>query len=85
MPRFYFNLANDMFVPDLEGKELPDVEAARAQAEKYARDMSAASILEQGRINFNHRIDVVDEAGEVVVTVEFAEAVKVETSPPVGP
>jgi hypothetical protein len=80
MPRFYFNLADDVFVADEEGRELPHLEAARKEAAKYARDMSAATILEQGKINLHHRIDVVDEAGETVLKVEFADVVKIETS-----
>ena len=78
MPRFYFHLRNDLSVDDEEGRELPDVEAARVQAEKYALDMSAASVLEQGKINRDHRIVVTNEAGQDVLTVRFGEVVTIE-------
>jgi hypothetical protein len=39
MPRFSFNsLTGDMFLPDPEGEELPDLAAARDVAEKLARE-----------------------------------------------
>jgi hypothetical protein len=79
MARFFFNLRDDMSVDDEEGVELPDVEAARARAEAYALDMSAASVLEQGRIDLHHRIEVTDEAGRNVLTVEFGDVVTVES------
>ena len=78
MARFYFHLRNDLTVDDQEGAELADLDAARARAEQYALDMSAASVLEHGRINLHHRIDVADERGEIVLTVEFGDVVTVE-------
>ena len=44
MPRYYFHLLNDVDVPDQEGKELPDLEAARAQASFNIR-FTAGEIL----------------------------------------
>lgn len=39
MPRFHFNsLTGDMFLPDPEGEELPNVAAARRVAERSARE-----------------------------------------------
>ncbi|WP_419555406.1 DUF6894 family protein [Sphingomonas arenae] len=37
MPRFYFHLHNDPDVPDLEGREFPDLPAAHAEAMREAR------------------------------------------------
>ena len=77
MPRYYFHLRNDLSVDDPEGRELPDLAAARELAEKYALDMSAASVLEHGRINLRHRIEVADASGKTVSTVEFGDVVTV--------
>lgn len=77
MPRFYFHLRNDLSVDDSEGRELPDLAAARVLAGKYALDMSAASVLEHGRINLRHRIEVADASGDTVATVEFGDVVTV--------
>ena len=79
MPRFYFNLRNDLSVDDEEGMELPDVEAARALAAKYVLDMAAASVLEQGKINLSHRIEVTDERGDNIAAVEFGDVVTIES------
>ncbi|HWH18879.1 MAG TPA: hypothetical protein VNT77_11220 [Allosphingosinicella sp.] len=78
MPRFFFHLRNDIDAPDEEGTELPDLEAARAHATAEARNMISVSVLETGRINLHHRIDVGDETGQVVATVEFGNAVRIE-------
>lgn len=78
MSRYYFHLRNDLSVGDEEGAELPNLEAARARAEEYAIDMSAASVLEHHKINLHHRIEVADEAGQTVLTVEFGDVVSVE-------
>lgn len=79
MPRFFFHLRNDLSADDEEGLELPDLEAARARAAEFALDMSAASVLEQRKINLHHRIEVADENGDHVLTVEFGDVVTVET------
>jgi hypothetical protein len=78
MPRYFFHLRNDVSVDDEEGQELPGLEAARACAEKYALDMSAASIVEHGKVNLHHRIEVSDETGQLALTVEFGDVVRVE-------
>jgi hypothetical protein len=78
VPRYYFHLRDDMSVDDEEGQELADLDAARRTAAKYALDMSAASILEHAKINLNHRIEVADGGGEIVLTVEFGDVVTVE-------
>ena len=85
MPRYFFHLRNDLDVPDYEGNDLPNVEAARAQAVAFAVDMAAASLQEHRKLNLHHRIDVEDEAGKVLLTVAFGDAVAIETeSPPAG-
>jgi hypothetical protein len=77
MPRFYFHLHNDGDVPDLGGKELPDLAAARAHAVIMARFEVSEAATRQGRIVLSHRIDVEDENGTVLATVHFGDAVQV--------
>jgi hypothetical protein len=79
MPRFYFHLRNDLSVDDEEGQELPDVEAARVRAERFALDMTAASVLERRKINLHHQIEVADERGERVLIVEFGDVARIES------
>ena len=79
VPRFYFHLRNHLDVEDEEGQELPDVEAARVMAAKFALDMTAASVLERRKINLHHRIEVANASGEHVLTVEFGDVITIET------
>jgi hypothetical protein len=65
MPRFYFNVYNDVTALDDEGIDLPDIETARQAALGGARDL-AADQVKKGRLNLTHRIDIVDEGGSVV-------------------
>jgi len=77
MPRYYFHLYNDVIAMDAEGKNLPHLDAARANGIKEAREMMRETV-EEGRINFSHRIDIADDTGGVAATVMFGDAVRVE-------
>lgn len=77
MPHYYFHLYNDVTAMDDEGKMLPDLDAARANGIREAREMMMETVGE-GRINFSHRIDIADDRGDVAETVMFGEAVRVE-------
>lgn len=76
MPRFYFDLHNDMDAVDFEGKELPDLNQAKQQALIEARAMLEDS-AGNGRINLNHFIQVRDDRGNVVHRLHFAEVVTI--------
>jgi len=77
MPRYFFNIHNDATSLDDEGRELPDLEAARAHAIQGARSLMSDS-LKEGRIDLSHHIAIVDERGELLLDVTFGEAVEVE-------
>ena len=77
VPRFYFHLHNDADVSDESGKELPNVEAARAEAVDMARFEASESVKREGHIILSHRIDIEDESGAVLATVHFGDAVQV--------
>ena len=78
MPRFYLHLRNDLDVPDEEGVELPDLAAARVKAFENARFTLGQTALEEGKINFSHRIDIEDGQGRILDTVWFRDVVIVE-------
>lgn len=78
MPHFYFHLRNDLDVPDEEGADLPDVEAAREYARKSILDVMAGTLLEQGRVTLSHRIDIEDDTGRLIEAVMFRDVVKIE-------
>ena len=77
MPRFFFDLHNDISIQDPEGQELPDVRSAMARAVKEARQMIIASVTDHGKIDLLHSIRVRDQSGTIVGQVEFGDAVSV--------
>ena len=79
MPRYFFDLHNDVDALDAEGKDLPDVAAAKANALKEAREMIQASVGEEGKINLHHCIQVRDETGDTIYTLQFRDAVVIIT------
>jgi len=78
MPKFYFHLYNDLNVPDREGAEFPDLPAARDNAVKQARALVGDTARRNGQIVLGHRIDIEDEAGKVVDSVSFGDAVTID-------
>jgi hypothetical protein len=78
MPKFYFHLHNDLDVADEEGRELPDLDAARAYAEENALFTMAQTLQDEAHINFRHYIDIEDERGTVLATVRFKDVAKIE-------
>ena len=68
MPLFYFNsLTGDLFLPDPEGEELPNVDSAREVAEQSARE----ALIEAVKTGDTAPdcIQVTDSAGHEVMTV----------------
>jgi len=77
VPRYFFNLYNDVTAMDPEGMELPDLAAARAEAITNIRGLLTEDVL-RGRIVLRHRIEIADESQAVVDKVAYGEAVEIE-------
>lgn len=77
MPRYFFHLHNDEDIIDDEGAELADLDAAAARGRAYALVMAAASITEHQRLFGEHRIDVADRVGGVVLSVRFRDVIEI--------
>ena len=78
MPLYFFDLHDDVDAPDQEGQELSGLLAAQQHGLKEARQIIAASVTEQGKIDLRHHIKVRDESGAIVHCIEFEEAVSVQ-------
>lgn len=76
MPRFYFHLRNDIVSDDEEGRELPDMNAAREAAREDARDMAAENVR-AGKLDLSHYIEVTDESGEPLFRVSFGDVIRI--------
>jgi hypothetical protein len=73
--RYYFNLpeGSDVLL-DPEGCVLPDLAAAVERSLQTAREMLSADVLE-GRLPLAMRLDIANEAGAVVHSLSFPDAV----------
>jgi hypothetical protein len=75
MSRFYFSVITTAEeIIDEEGTELPDLDAARAEAIEDARTLMSDAIL-GGRDISDRSIEISNESGEVLMVVPFADAV----------
>jgi hypothetical protein len=77
MPRFYFNVYDDIIAPDEEGTELPNEQAARLHALIGVRSLIAEQV-KRGYMVRSHWIDVMDGEGALVMTITFGSAVDIK-------
>ena len=68
MPRYFFHRVDGGFVPDTEGTDLPDLDAARTEAVIYAGETirDRPDFVWDGR---DFRVEVMDEGGNLLCTV----------------
>lgn len=79
MSIYHFNLFNSVTVPDDQGTDLPDLDAARAYALSNIRHIAAADVLE-GQLDLGHRIEIADDAGTILLTLYFRDALAVQSA-----
>jgi hypothetical protein len=77
MPVYYFQVHNGQgHTPDDEGQDLPDIEEARAVAMAGIRSLLGEE-LAAGSMDFDGRIDVTDEKGNVLLSLCYSDAVEI--------
>ena len=77
MARYFFHLRDGRDETlDQEGVEFSDMDAVREAALVGARDLIAGD-AQQGVIDFRFRLEAEDEAGEIVYSLPFKQAVRV--------
>lgn len=75
MPRYFFHLRErEDHVPDEEGIELADLDAADRLAVRGTRELLASAVL-RGELPLSHTLEIADQRGDVLRTVSFAAAV----------
>jgi hypothetical protein len=75
MPRYYFHVCNgNGFTEDEEGRELPDLEAARIEALRAARDIMASDVR-SGALDLSSFIEIEDSDHQLRYTLGFEDAV----------
>jgi hypothetical protein len=81
MPRFYLHVCDGSgFSEDDEGVELAGPDEARRKAIDGLRDIMAGE-MRRGEINMGSFIEIEDQEHRLVMTVSFAEAVRVTAEP----
>ncbi|MEG3145185.1 hypothetical protein U1839_11040 [Sphingomonas sp. RT2P30] len=74
MPRYRLHLRNEHIdSPDQEGVDLPDLHAARAMAVAGIRDVLAHEV-QKGAIDLRGHVDITDDSGGVLETIQFRNA-----------
>jgi hypothetical protein len=76
MPRYFFDLYDDLAVHDDEGQELNDDQNASDAAVRSARQIAATQVL-NGHLNLAHRIEARSEDGGFVKIVRFGEVIAI--------
>ncbi|HEX8257921.1 MAG TPA: hypothetical protein VF589_09825 [Allosphingosinicella sp.] len=80
MPRFHLHQRGGVRdFTDEDGQDLPGLTAAHQHAIDGIRSILADEIL-HGRLPLGERIDIEDEAGRVLLSVDFAESFRLEPS-----
>lgn len=70
MPKFFFNIVDDKSrVPDHEGMELPDLDAARNEAQESARELLADALRAHKDVD-GRRIEIGNENGDVITALK---------------
>lgn len=63
-------------IPDLEGVDLPDLPAARDEAIAATRELISEALRSTGVLNVGWTFEIVDDQGDVVDRIAFADAVE---------
>ena len=77
MARYFFHLRDGRDETlDQEGSEFSDMDAVRQAVLVGVRDLIAGDVL-QGVIDFRFRVEAENEAGEIVYSLPFKQAVRI--------
>jgi hypothetical protein len=69
MPRYYLHIRDgDRLVEDPDGSDLPDLDAARAEALESARNILAAKV-KAGELIDDKRFEITDAVGTVLAVI----------------
>ena len=77
MPRFYFHLYNAVNIRDDDGRELPTLEAAKAEATQACRAIMADDLRNEGQITLSHRIEIQGDDGATQLVLPFRACVEI--------
>ena len=77
MPLFYLHIRDaEELVEDTEGIDLPDLDAARSEAVRGARDIIASAVRAGGLLD-GQRIEITDAEGRLLASVPFKDVIRI--------
>ena len=78
MPKFFLHVANSAgFAQDREGADYADLDGARREAVRSIRSILAEELKQGGTVDLRGRVEIADEGGMLIASVEFPSAVRV--------
>jgi hypothetical protein len=76
MPIFHLNLADGVYVPDVEGHEFASLHAARDQAVECAREIMSKDVR-KGHLDLTEQFVITGGSGHQLAVLNFRDAVKI--------
>lgn len=74
--RYFLNIRRgEELIYDLDGSDLPDLDAVRVEAIEGAREILAQNV-KKGTVIAGRKFEVCDEEGTVVAIIPFSDAVE---------
>ena len=70
MPRYHFNVYDGIALPDHEGTELPNLDAARREALKVAEGLITSPARRED-LGEEWRLEITNEAGVLLFRMDF--------------
>jgi predicted O-methyltransferase YrrM len=78
MPRYFLHIRDgDELIPDEEGSDLPDLDAAREEAIQGARDILAEKIRTGDPLD-GEKIEICDAQGHVLAVIPFRSMINLD-------
>ncbi|MHB2207403.1 DUF6894 family protein [Methylobacterium sp. CM6257] len=76
MPRYYIHIRDGRWlVEDLDGADLPDLDAARTEAERSARSLLEIQQVD-GAVLAGQSFEITDRSGDVVAVMPLKDVLK---------
>jgi hypothetical protein len=77
MPRYFFDLLDEIVAIDDEGADLPDLESALARAREEVRILAGESVIIHGQLVLGDCLRVRDAEGTTVATLCFGDVIRI--------
>ena len=81
LPHYFTHLYNSELLCDRHGQDFPGLREAQEAARRTASELIAEHIVKGTKVNLAHRLDIMDETGQIVFVLRFADLFEPATPP----